>query len=346
MRTAVLRKRKDLQQLYFLYDPFSNIAENTRREIIIPDFIIPDSVAHQYLPNFQANSILGRLSPIFLYTGGSPRTISFTIILNDDIAKLGGYNSIVDLVEAIKSLSYPKERNKIKDLPPVYFQLGELSGNGIIETSIAWKKPYEVTTGYYKLAEVSFNITIEQGMTLPRYRGVQEVVSQQDRDIEFEETLELSISEEEKARIISSMELHSYADVQVSNLVLPYDADSIRTEAIRSEAEENFDFQAKRLSLIYGDFATSSTYLQFTGSIEILKKFKDYNLETISSSLMQKLKGDIAKAKADFRRYLQEYKQQTDLTERAYFLILDQVFTMLEKLEEFAEVVYKYGAGD
>lgn len=145
---------------------------------------IPDSVSYSYNANFTSQSFLGRKSPIFIYSNGSKKAYSFSIAMSEDILdsvtimKDGQKKKPVDLIELvdnIKMLSYPvKTINGIVSFPQTFFQVGLLSGYGIIQTSIEWKKPFR--NGHYINVSISFDITVEKDITMPKLTTIYQQV--------------------------------------------------------------------------------------------------------------------------------------------------------------------------
>ena len=356
MGTVRKRIQKELQQLYFLYNPYNQNEDYRVKEIVIPDFIIPESVSHEYSPNFSSNSILGRLSPVLLYSGGSARTLSFSIRLNDDIARQSGYESLVELVDDIKSLSYPTRERSSNRLPQVYFQLGELVGVGIVQTSISWSKPFDNTRGIYKLVEVAFTITLERELPLPEYLEVTEVIDRFGLDeVEFEDRLVSTVTEERRAQAQESLSFLGFTDVVVSNFINTVDGGLIGRELLQ-RAEETFEYNLLRIESLYERLPSD-----ISNSLKVIGEFRDnYSIETLKNETGRNaMTKSIQAAKDEFRKALQAYFQKefdinvqgfidTEFAQRReeYFLLLDQVFSVLEQLEASARAVYTYGSSD
>jgi len=153
---------KDLMSICFIRKTATSINE------IILKNIIPDALSYSYSPNFSSQSMLGRMSPIQMYTGGSAKTYSFSITLHEDYLYNTKYNRLDDLVDDIKSLSYPVVAGGITSLPTVEFYIGEISGKGIVQTSSSWKKPFR--DGRYILVDLSITITVEEIYPLPNFK--------------------------------------------------------------------------------------------------------------------------------------------------------------------------------
>lgn len=139
---------------------------NLNLEEITIKKIIPETVSYSYSANFQNNSVLGRFSPIYVYTSGSDETFSFAITIHEDMIDSKKYPTIIDFVDTIKSLSYPRYNKKnLLVFPRIYFQLGKFAGFGIVDTDITWQKP--IRNGRYIVAKITFTIRLEEKVKVP-----------------------------------------------------------------------------------------------------------------------------------------------------------------------------------
>ena len=156
---------------------------NTGEWVFIP--VIPDSLSASYSANFQSVTTHGLIRPIRYYTGGSEKSVSFTIKMHEDLmhkdlmhedlqyrylntsdeyANAG--NNLYALVDVIKRLSEPTEPNTDYEkqvlLPPkVYFQLGnQFAGSGHIDTSVSFSVPFR--NGRYIMADISFTFVFHE----------------------------------------------------------------------------------------------------------------------------------------------------------------------------------------
>jgi hypothetical protein len=156
--------RSELRSVVFKYIPYDHTSldseVNDTKIIEIKD-IIPEEVGYSYSPNFTAEGVLGRMSPIQMYTGGSDIVYTFTLSIHEDMLENTDYTRIDEFVDAIKALSYPYlDKDNITRAQRAYFQLGELSGTGYIKTGVNWKKP--LRNGRYIMVDLSFTITVEK----------------------------------------------------------------------------------------------------------------------------------------------------------------------------------------
>jgi len=331
--------------LYFVYNPRS-INAMSSIEISMP--FIPDTVKYSYSPNFQEQSLLGRTSPVFLYQNGSKKTYGFSIVVHEDILNeatitKGGLpqrpRTLIELVDYLKMLAYPISENSIIFFPQVYFQLGELAGYGIVNVSVDWKKPFRDMR--YINATVSFEVTIETPVRMPTEPSVR---SQQVgfESLVYDYKIRYDLTQDQAEDVVRN--LGSAYTGSVEDFIRENDfSDNVR-EVKRNIAIENFDYQAERIKNIYDTFKTS-TGLEIISDLEIFNtvtSLKYEDLITPDKTEAEQIK-DIKDA---FRTYLDYYynNERTTMTRDEYFQVLDSVFLMLERLQEYAEEIYGYGA--
>ncbi len=153
---------------------------NTGEWVFIP--VIPDSLSASYSANFQSVTTHGLIRPVRYYTGGSEKSVSFTIKMHEDLLhkdslhedpqykysnKLDEYanadSNLYALVDVIKRLSEPSTDYKKQVLlpPKVYFQLGnQFAGTGHIDTSVSFSVPFR--NGRYIMADISFTFVFHE----------------------------------------------------------------------------------------------------------------------------------------------------------------------------------------
>lgn len=153
---------------------------NTEEWVFIP--VIPDSLSASYSANFQSVTTHGLIRPVRYYTGGSEKSVSFTIKMHEDLLhkdslhedpqykysnKSDEYanagSNLYALVDVIKRLSEPSTDSKKQVLlpPKVYFQLGnQFAGTGHIDTSVSFSVPFR--NGRYIMADISFTFVFHE----------------------------------------------------------------------------------------------------------------------------------------------------------------------------------------
>lgn len=130
--------------------------------------IPPESVEDTYSANFDSKSLQGRSSPVFGYSNGGPREVSFSITVREDYVE--GEEDIIDVINKFKSIEYPEYTNDEVVPPKVYVKIGDfINFTGICNNvGVTWERPYGRTSRdrtSFLQAEVSlsFNEVIEQG---------------------------------------------------------------------------------------------------------------------------------------------------------------------------------------
>ena len=144
---------------------------NTAEWVIIP--VIPDSLSASYSANFQSVTTHGLIRPVRYYTGGSEKSVSFTIKVHEDLqyeysnTKSDEYantkSNLYALIDVIKRLSEPNTDhvNQVLLPPKVYFQLGnQFAGTGHVDTSVSFSVPFR--NGRYIMADISFTFTFHE----------------------------------------------------------------------------------------------------------------------------------------------------------------------------------------
>lgn len=324
----------DLKSLYIIYNP-----DSQNRKIVSID-VIPQSLNYNYAPEFAEQSLLGRLSPIYMYRGNSAETYGFTIRLHEDliIAK-GQYKDIVSFVDDLKRFSYPTENGKY---PSAYFQLGEIAGFGIVQVTPSWQLPFR--NGRYIVVDLSFNVTIEEPIANPTYSIIEEETDI--GNVIYNSTYSAGESQESIDSIISSLIIGG-ADASINDLMrLGHSKEDI--VALTQNAYKSFDLVVERLNSVFSAFATAD----LTGRANDIIAFKEngiiQNLAYDMSTLYTKDNSDakiISSLKSKFSSYLDFYYKEINrnMTPTERDKIKDQVFFYLEELQRLAEEIYGYG---
>ena len=114
----------------------------------------PEEISDTNSNQFDPQDIRVRSSPFQGYSSSGPRTISFSVMLHDDLCKEG----ILNTVNHLRSLTYPSYGGVL--IPPkCLVRIGDMIHcNAIVnDISVTWQKPYR--SGTYVAAEVSINLT-------------------------------------------------------------------------------------------------------------------------------------------------------------------------------------------
>jgi len=337
-----------MAELYFIYNARSSNALE-KVEIAI-DKIIPDMVKYSYRANFQEQSLLGRRSPVFLFTNNSEKSYEFGLKFHQDFLNLVKITkngetyqpeSIVDFVEELKMLSYPANSlTREITFPQIYFELGELSGYGFVKVSVNWEKPWSVQTKNYMMATINFSVTIEESVSPPTEAQTRTESVEYD-SLFYDYKISTNLTEEE-AQDLKDRLGSSYMG-SVEDLISNSNVTQFALAFKESIATENYDYQVERLKNVYKLFQTS-TGQELPKDLRIFLELSSYSYEDLYTEDSTDAKA-INKAKNAFRSYLDDYFEDinTRMTRDEYYEVLDNVFTTLERLQQYAEELYRYG---
>lgn len=316
------------------------------QEIFIKD-IIPDSLAYSYSPNYKANSVLGRVSPIQLYSSGSKKSYSFSLSLHEDMLVNMKYDTLEDLVDAIKSLSYPKiNRTGETYLPSVYFQIGEIAGKGIITTSHSWQKPFR--DGHFVRVDINVSITVEEIFpTAVMTKETQEVVDVGDKYVSYNDVVKIS-ADSLLGYEDSFLMLTGRYNTATYDLISP-DATYAEKKTNMQFTADYFDASLAKMSSIFSilardyygsDLRAMNRVISdlYTVKFDITNTKVSQDIETVTTNL-ENLRGL-------FENALYEYYQNVDvnMTKEAYNSLLDEINKRIDNMEDMYKEVAGYGA--
>lgn len=335
-----------LDNLYFVYNARAK-DPGQRVEILVPK-ILPDAIQYNYQPNFQSQSLIGRRSPVFLYTGGSPRTYNFSLKIHEDIldsvlitenGRTFKPESIVQLVDHFKMLAYPiTETNGTIKYPQMYFEIGEIAGYGIVKVSVSWEKPFRDLR--YIQATVTFDVTVETEVSMPTEPqiGFQETDWQ---NLVYDYKINLNMTEQEAELLVQR--LGPAFNSNVADLISEGEISQFARTIKQEVAVNNFNYQVERIQNIYSLFKTA-TGQETIEELAMFKEIESFTYEQLVTKDGTDAK-EIRKIKNSFRDYLDYYYDNinTKMTRDEYFQVLDSVFTLLENLQKYAEEIYGYG---
>lgn len=312
--------RKNPTGLYFLY----NAKGENPVEIDIP--IIPNNVTYDYTPNFSTQNVLGRVTPIYSYLYGSDETYSFTLTLHADMFR----EELIEVVDKIKMLSYPINQNGITNYPEIYFQLGELAGIVIVDTSIDWKKP--IISKHYALVDIGFSLRLTR-----KFEKLESIIIERDTDTgNIKAGSRVYIGGASRERIEEHLTGRGY-DLSITDFVGSYNDIEMR-QALQAEAERVYDREIQRLVDIYGMLEA----LDQTNTLDDLISFAK-NPATLRGKDAKK------KAKSNLTKYLkkiwdQGLNQDTGITTEESKDIEQGIFDILNNLQRLEEEIEGYGA--
>jgi hypothetical protein len=340
--------RKDNDRVYFIYNPKSK----DKIEISFP--FIPDEMSYSYSANFQSQNVLGRISPVFLYTNGSAIVYAFSVNFHEDLLpqtsviygdiekelskdKNTTNMNIVDFVEKIKMLSYPIKNNFNEiSFTQVYFQLGEIAGYGFVKTSIQWQKPYR--NGHYTNCSISFEFTQEIPIQMPELQ-IKRAKTTFD-DLVYDYQISLNISASEARTFVANLNDLGY-NTSISDLLK---GSEISTNARINLAKKEYDYTVARLEKIYGIFA-SGRGDQNNKKLELIHELNKNSNQYILNNYTQFTTNNdeeskkIKDIKENFLKYLDYYYNDVNknMTRAQFEAVKNEVFGLLEDLQRNAE---------
>lgn len=330
--------KNETAKVYLLYDPDGT----EQMEVTIP--FIPETLEHSYNAEFQEQSLLGRLSPIYVYSGNSKETLSFSLKIHEDlIIEQGQFESIVDFVEALKRFSYPRAD---KSFPMAYFSLGEKTGRGIIEITPSWSKPFR--NGHYAVVDLSFNITIEEPIAPITLSQVSETVDI--GEVSYNKTFVSGLSEKDISYMKDFSVNIPYMDVSISNFMRIGNTEQDISMFTANKLNE-FDRVSTRLNDIYSAFATADMSAK---QLSLLTGLQKEALDVYKYDLNSLYTRDNSEAKAirvlkeKFDKYLDYYYENInrDMTPTEREEVRNRVYMYLEQLQILAEEIIGYAAGN
>lgn len=114
----------------------------------------PEEISDSNSNQFDPQEIRGRSSPFQGYNSSGPRSISFSVMLHDDLCKEG----ILNTVNHLRSLTFPNYGGVLTP-PKCLVRIGDMIHcNAIVnDVSVSWQKPYR--DNVYVAAEVSINLS-------------------------------------------------------------------------------------------------------------------------------------------------------------------------------------------
>jgi len=125
--------------------------------------LAPDDITESHSANFEPIDIMGRSSPIAVYSGGGGRTVDISLDIHEDYLKeysnQMGKADIREFVAEVKALTYPRYQGGVVIPPRVFIKIGEFFRMKAYcgSVSVSWKKP--IRDGKYIVAGLSMNFT-------------------------------------------------------------------------------------------------------------------------------------------------------------------------------------------
>jgi hypothetical protein len=332
-----------LQDKIYFYKTVGNQVE----EIIID--IIPQEVTYTYTPNFQEQSTLGRLSPLYSYINGSDKKIAFSVKLHEDLGSIReSYETLDGLVSKLKSLSYPSTTGGA--LEDVSFHLGEITGKGIVNTSVSWEKPFR--DGRYLVANISFDITVTKEYTPVSSTEITERVELPNGVYQEVPKLLYTTDMRDSLKHFIMDSTGSKYNTAYNHLLDSTDSKEVR-EYYLAQAKKSFDYNATILTNLYdmialrGDEKKINSYINSHLTIgEYLYEYSYLvNNMYIKKTNESSAKKDLNSLRSAFKKYIEdEYKNNKDITLEEKDSMITDIDQFFDSLIKSLEGVIKYGA--
>lgn len=329
---------KDLNKLYFYK---KDAPKDVLAEIAID--IIPQEVSYDYSANFHEQSVLGRMSPLYVYTGGSDKILSFTVTLHEDVGNIKEkYGSLNGLVVLIKGLSYPSKYNG--PLNNVHFQLGSISGEGLVNTSVVWKKPFR--DGKYIVADINFNITVVKQFPEVRYTTIVQKVELPDGV--HQEYSQIKYTTDEVDSLNFVMNNFGGYDSSYNNFIQVEDTKAVK-EFYFNQYKESYEYQATVLNNMYDIIEQRGKGVPK----ELLDMRRELSLIkwSVTNPAISKTKEEYEKTfdklqKALIKYIEEDYKSNKDILQSEKDKAIARIKSIFSELKDAMERMTKYGANN
>lgn len=329
-------------KIYF----YKNVGSKPE-EIIID--LIPQEITYTYTPNFQEQSTLGRLSPLYSYINGSDKKIAFSVKLHEDLGSIReSYETLDGLVSKLKSLSYPSTTGGA--LEDVSFHLGEITGKGIVNTSVSWEKPFR--DGRYLVANISFDITVTKEYTPVSSTEITERVELPNGVYQEVPKLLYTTDMRDSLKHFIMDSTGSEYDTAFNDLLDPTDSEEVR-EYYLAQAKKSFDYNATILTNLYdmielrGDKEKINSYIN--SHLTIGQYLDAYSYQVNNTSITKTgeslIKKDLNSLRSAFKKYIEdEYKNNKDIIPEEKESMITDIDQFFDSLIKSLEGVRKYGA--
>ena len=349
-----------LQTLLFTFVPYDRqgLDDSTESKTIIVKDVIPEELSYAYTPLYTAQQVLGRMSPIQLYTGGSDMTYAFTLSMHEDALDQKEYTDISKFVDDLKALAYPYiDDAGIMRAQRVYFQIGEITGWGYVNVSISWKKPFR--NGRYIMADIAFTITVEEIYPVAIMVTGDEIA---DDEVSFAVYHDTTRIDESTTGIITALSSFIGYDMVISDFILNDNISDIEKQSNINYTELYFDNAQSRfgslLTMLSGldpsseDMYNIKTAVANLDNIEFLDltqgRRTDFSVPRSRFSDYETIKQNLDDLLEDFTDYIEGYYDNVDknMLESEKDALIDDITLTVNDMLEMWEKVYKYGASN
>ena len=119
----------------------------------------PESVSDNNSAQFDSQEIRGRSSPYQGYSGSGPRSLSYNIVLHEDLCKEG----LINTINKLKALTYP-EYGGVLLTPKCLIRLGNMihCQATVSDVSITYQKPHRDNIYVYAEVDLSFSEVVDK----------------------------------------------------------------------------------------------------------------------------------------------------------------------------------------
>lgn len=128
----------------------------------------PTELNESFSAGFDSQSIMGRSSPYFTYSGNEARSISYSLTLQEDICP-----NMRAVVDRLKALVYPKYAGSLVQPPYCYLKFGDMvSCYAIVDgVDFSWGETVLSGSTHFSQVEVSFSYQEMRLSSLPMADG-------------------------------------------------------------------------------------------------------------------------------------------------------------------------------
>lgn len=332
----------DKKQFNVVFVRQDNLDSQPIQTVVIPN--IPQALQIRYTPKFSTQQLLGRLTPLYQYSGASGVSYTFTLDLHEDIHVEKG-KTLNDLINDIKSLSAPRlsEGGLVGDYPDVFFTLGDISAFVKVETQITWKKP--MRQGKYIMATVQFTLDVVEEVPeirTRRYFETMGVIPEGLEDLYYADEMSFLFTTEERQKYEQHI-LSNYGYL-LGYAINKYDIQGTQT------ATKAWDVAQQQLVEVFGIYRETAALKTTIDKNETLKAILD------KKGLMQmpttytdynKLQKDLLRLRNTTHKTIADY-YRTDVSETMTRAEMQQVIkyvnNIIDTLLDIASGVLGYGA--
>lgn len=319
----MLKSKLNQNSIYFIktYSHTEDILE-----IEIP--VVPTGVQFSYTANFASHNILGRVTPLYQYIGGSGETLGFTVEIHEDVHVPKG-KTLEEFIDDIKSLSYPyiKKDGGIEYFPQVKFFLGELEADVIVETSIVWQKPFR--DGRYIRATINFELKVIEYMEKVEASEIVETIETLDGDYIYVDSNKYVYTAEQKV-YVQTLKLKdryglSFTGIEIREYSPIYDT------KIWDRTINSLNITYKELERKFKDSGEFGSHEKkwFKNMSELTAITNTAQLTGTSFGSYRDLEAHVKTLKTQYRKLLDDYYDKVSGVDGEQLIIMSEIEAMI-----------------